>query len=110
MPELSSLDAWTMVLLRRPASAPEMSAAELDALQEQHLAYWDSLYGKGLLVHGPVNGQPDESIRGYAIWNRPVDEVQALVDEDPSAQAGRLVMEVFTWYTVPGRLRFQRRT
>jgi uncharacterized protein len=105
MPEPESLDAWTMVLLRRPASAPNMSEAELDALQERHLAFWDSLYGQGLLVHGPVRGQADESIRGFGIWKRPVDEVKALVDQDPSALAGRLVMEVFTWYTVPGKLR-----
>jgi hypothetical protein len=106
MPELEALDAWTMVLLRRPATAPEMSEAELDALQERHLAFWDSLYEKGLLVHGPVRGQPDESIRGFGLWHRPVNEVRALVDQDPSAVAGRLVMEVFTWYSVPGKLRF----
>ncbi len=106
MPELESLDAWTMVLLRRPSTAPQMSEAELDALQERHLAFWDSLYGKGLLVHGPVSGQPDDSIRGFGLWSRPVGEVTALVDQDPSAVAGRLVMEVFTWYSLPGKLRF----
>jgi uncharacterized protein len=104
MPELDELEAFTMVLLRRPKDAPEMSEQELDELQARHLAYWDSLYERGLLVHGPVTGQPDQSIRGFALWRLPVDEVQRLVDLDPSAQAGRLEMEVFTWHTVPGRI------
>ncbi|MEX0626490.1 MAG: hypothetical protein WD402_08095, partial [Chloroflexota bacterium] len=34
-----AFDVYTLVLLRRPADAPQMSDAELDALQAQHLAY-----------------------------------------------------------------------
>ena len=32
-------DVFTLVLLRRPSDAPEMSDVELDALQARHLAY-----------------------------------------------------------------------
>ena len=96
-----------MVLLRRPKDAPELSEKALDELQERHLAYWDSLYGQGLLVHGPLTGQPDESMRGFAIWKLPVADVRNLVARDPAALAGRLAMEVFTWHTVPGLLEFE---
>ena len=106
-PELESLDAFTMVLLRRPKDAPALSEKELDELQERHLAYWDSLYGRGLLVHGPVRGQPDQSVRGFGIWKLTVGEVREVVDQDPLVLAGRLAMEVFTWHTVPGRLTFE---
>src|SRR5689334_8045167 len=108
-PELESLDAFTMVLLRRPKNAPELSEKQLDELQERHLAHWASLYGRGLLVHGPVTGQPDESVRGFGIWKLPLGEVRKLVDQDPSVLAGRLTMEVFTWHTVPGLLQFEDR-
>jgi hypothetical protein len=34
-----AFDVYTLVLLRRPPDAPEMSEEELDALQARHLAY-----------------------------------------------------------------------
>jgi uncharacterized protein len=34
-----AFDVYTVVVLRRPAEAPEMSDEELDALQTRHLAY-----------------------------------------------------------------------
>ena len=34
-----AFDVYTLVLLRRPADAPQMSDEELDALQARHLAY-----------------------------------------------------------------------
>ena len=33
------LDAYTIVFLRRPPSAPDLSEERLDALQEEHLAF-----------------------------------------------------------------------
>jgi hypothetical protein len=32
-------DAYTIVLLSRPANPPQMSPEELDTLQEKHLAF-----------------------------------------------------------------------
>src|SRR4030095_10391960 len=34
-----AFDVYTVVVLRRPADAPEMSDEDLDALQARHLAY-----------------------------------------------------------------------
>ena len=33
-----AFEVYTLVLLRRPADAPQMADAELDALQARHLA------------------------------------------------------------------------
>lgn len=92
------LDAYTIVFLRRPPDAPELSDQELDALQERHLAFLDSMREAGhALITGPLSGQPDESLRGIAIYRRSVPETLRLAGQDPSVQAGRLVLEVFTW-------------
>ena len=33
------MDAYTIAILRRPASAPQLSEAELDVLQAEHVAF-----------------------------------------------------------------------
>ena len=48
-----AFDVYTVVVLRRPADAPEMSEEDLDALQARHLAYRADLVRRGLVV---VNG------------------------------------------------------
>ena len=42
-----AFDVFTVVILRRPAEAPEMSDDELDALQARHLAYRAELVRQG---------------------------------------------------------------
>jgi hypothetical protein len=56
------------------------------------------------LISGPVSGQPDESLRGIAIYRTSVEEARRLAEQDPSVQAGRLVLEVFTWLMPAGTL------
>src|SRR6185295_5684528 len=52
-------DVYTMVVLRRPANAPQMSDAELDELQARHLAYRADLKRQGKLVaNGPSASRP----------------------------------------------------
>lgn len=99
------LDAYTVVFLRRPPHTPDMSDEELDALQRQHLAFLARMREEGhALITGPVSGQPDESLRGIAIYRKPVEEARRLAEQDPSVQAGRLVLEVFTWLMPAGTL------
>lgn len=52
-----AFDVYTVVVLRRPDDAPEMSDDELDALQTSHLAYRAELAREGKVV---VNGPFDE--------------------------------------------------
>ena len=44
-----AFDVYTLVVLRRPPHAPEMSDAELDALQTRHLAYRAELKRQGMV-------------------------------------------------------------
>ena len=102
-----AFDVYTMVLLRRPADAPQMPEHELDALQSRHLAYRAKLRSDGLLVaNGPLGEQSDLSLRGLSIFSCGLDEARRLSDLDPSVQAGRLTYEVFEWWVAAGTLAF----
>ena len=64
-----AFDAYTMVILRRPPDAPEMSEEELDALQARHLAYRAELRRQGVLVaNGPLREQSDIALRGMSLF------------------------------------------
>jgi uncharacterized protein YciI len=102
-----AFDVYTLVLLRRPADAPDMPEVELDALQSRHLAYRAKLRNDGVLVaNGPLGEQSDESLRGISIFACDLDEARRLSDLDPSVQAGRLTYDVFEWWVAAGTLAF----
>jgi len=64
-----AFDVYTVVVLRRPADAPEMPDDELDALQGLHLAYRAELRRQGLLVaNGPFLAQSDDTYRGMSVF------------------------------------------
>ena len=42
-----AFDVYTVVMLRRPADAPDLPDEELDALQARHLAYRAELRQRG---------------------------------------------------------------
>jgi len=100
-------DVYTMVVLRRPANAPQMSDAELDELQARHLAYRADLKRQGKLVaNGPLGEQTDVSMRGLSIFATSLEEAARLSDGDPSVQAGRLAYDLFEWWVAAGTLAF----
>ena len=102
-----AFDVYTLVLLRRPVDAPEMSDDQLDALQSRHLAYRAKLRRDGVLVaNGPLGAQSDLSLRGLSIFRCGLDEARRLSDLDPSVQAGRLTYDVFEWWVAAGTLAF----
>ena len=97
------LESYSFVLLRRPADAPDFPEDELDRLQQQHLAHLDAMRERGaLLLAGPFSEQPDEAWRGLCLYITPLEETRALAGADPSVQAGRLAVDVFTWWTKKG--------
>jgi uncharacterized protein YciI len=99
------LDAYTLVFLRRPPDAPTLTDAELEELQQRHLAFYSRMREEGhVVLNGPLSGQPDESLRGIAVYRTSVEEARRLARQDPSVQAGRLVVDVSTWYMQPGGL------
>ena len=102
-----AFDVYTVVVLRRPADAPEMSDDELDTLQARHLAYRSELRRQGVLVvNGPFDEQSDPSYRGMSIFACDPAEAARLSDGDPSVVAGRLAYDVMEWWTGAGSLAF----
>jgi uncharacterized protein YciI len=100
-------DVYTMVVLRRPPDAPDMSDDELDALQARHLAYRADLRRQGVIVaNGPFDRQSDITLRGMSVFACDLDEARRLSDGDPSVQAGRLTYDVFEWWVAAGTLAF----
>ena len=102
-----AFDVYTLVLLRRPSDAPELSDADLDALQARHLAYRAELRRQGvLIVNGPLAEQSDVSLRGLSIFACGLDEAARLSDADPSVLAGRLTYDLMEWWVVADTLAF----
>ena len=98
------LERFQLVLLRRPAGAPEYDEATLDRLMGEHLAFLDELRDRGLTAtHGPVLDQPDPSLRGVVLYRvGSVEEALALGAEDPLVVAGRLELEGMSYLCPPG--------
>jgi uncharacterized protein YciI len=102
-----TFDVYTVVVLRRPVDAPEMSDEELDALQAHHLVYRAQLDRQGLLAaNGPFGDQSDPAYRGMSIFACDAAEAARLTDLDPSVAAGRLTYDVMQWWVRAGSLAF----
>lgn len=102
-----AFDVYTLVLLRRPADAPDMPDHELHALQARHLAYRAELRRQGVVVaNGPFDEQSDLSMRGLSIFACGLDEAARLSDADPSVEAGRLAYDLMEWWVAAGTLAF----
>ena len=100
------LDAFELVLLRRPVGAPDYPEEELERIQREHLAYHAGLREAGhVATNGPVDGQPDPSLRGLAFYRTgSLDRSRQLAEADPAVRAGRLAVEIMTWYCPPGTM------
>jgi len=100
------LEAYELVLLRRPDSAPDYPDPELDRIQREHLSYLAGLREAGQVVtNGPVTEQPDESLRGLAFYRAgSLEQSRQLAEADPAVRAGRLAVEIMTWYCPPGTM------
>ena len=100
------LEAFELVLLRRPAGAPDYPDEELERIQREHLAYHAGLREAGRVVtNGPVDGQRDPSLRGLAFYRTgSLERSRRLAEDDPAVRAGRLAVEIMTWYCPPGTM------
>jgi uncharacterized protein len=100
------LEAFELVLLRRPADAPDYPDEELERLQREHLAYHDRLREAGQVVtNGPVIEPPDPSLRGLTFYRTgSLEQSRQLAEADPSVRAGRLAVEIMTWFCPPGTM------
>jgi len=101
------LDSYSFVLLKRGPRALEFSEDELEKLQEQHLAHLEAMTERGhLLFAGPFSDQPDEALRGFCLYRTDLEETRRLAESDPSVQAGRMAVDVMSWWTKRGSLPF----
>jgi uncharacterized protein YciI len=100
------LEAYELVLLLRPPDAPDYDEETLDRIQREHLAYLRSLREQGLVAtNGPLLDQPDPSWRGLTFFRTgSPDEARRLAEADPAVRAGRLAVEVMTWWCPAGSL------
>jgi uncharacterized protein len=100
------LEAFELVLLRRPDGAPDYPDEEIDRIQREHLAYYAGLRAAGQVVtNGPVVEQPDPSLRGLGFYRTgSLDQSRQLAEADPAVQAGRLTVDIMTWYCPPGTM------
>ena len=101
----NEFDRYTIVLLRRPESHPELTDEQLDDLQARHLAHNDAMVEAGhMLVAGPTGREWDDSLRGICIYRCDLDQARELTEADPMVELGRLGYEAFTWWTRKGAL------
>ena len=100
------LEAFELVLLRTPENAPAYGDAELARIQAEHLAHHARLRESGQVVtNGPVRDQPDVSLRGLTFYRtRSLEQARQLAEADPAVRAGRLAIEIMTWYCPPGTM------
>jgi uncharacterized protein len=100
------LEAFELVVLRRPRDAPAYDEKTLERIQREHLDYHASLRAAGQIVtNGPVLDQPDESFRGLTFYRTgSLDEARRLAEQDPAVRAGRLAVEVMTWWCPAGTM------
>ena len=106
MPCPVDLEAFELVVLRRPREPRDYDDQTLERIQREHLAYHASLRESGQIVtNGPVTDQPDEALRGLTFYRTgSLEAARRLAQADPAVQAGRLEIEVMTWYCPPGTM------
>lgn len=102
------LDTYQLVLLMRPAERTELPPERVQEIQAAHMGHLTRMAEEGhLVVAGPFGDQYDERFRGLALYRvGSVEEARRLAEADPAVQAGRLEVEVMTWYTEKGALAF----
>jgi uncharacterized protein len=100
------LDRYELVLLKRPLERGTISDEETDRLQQLHLAHLHALTKSGdIRVAGPFDEQPDESLRGMAIYQTgSIERTRELATSDPAIVAGRIEVDVMYFYCPKGSL------
>jgi uncharacterized protein YciI len=100
------LHRFQLILLRRPADPAVYDDQATDRIQREHLAFYAEMRRAGHVVtNGPVLDQPDEALRGIAIFAaESVERARELARADPAVQAGRLEVQAMTWLCPPGTM------
>jgi uncharacterized protein YciI len=101
------LESYSFVLLRSGPRSSEYDEVDADRLQTAHLAHLEKLRRAGkLLLAGPFSDRTDETLRGLCVYGCPLEEARALAESDPAVRAGRLGVEMMTWWARRGAVTF----
>jgi len=100
------LHQFQLVLLRRPDNAPCYDDETAEQIQRDHLAFYAAMRQAGdVVTNGPVRDQPDEALRGIAIYaTESADRARELANTDPAVRAGRLEVQAMTLLCPPGTM------
>jgi len=100
-----NMERYSLVLLKRPLNPAPV--ADLDGLQQAHLAHLSAMHKAGkLVVAGPFGDQPDPRLRGMCLYRTSLAEAKALAEQDPAVKAGRLEVEALSWWVLKGAISF----
>jgi uncharacterized protein YciI len=100
-------DSYYVVILKKGPAWTPGDTPELDLLQERHLDHIRMMEEAGkLIVAGPLDAHTNPDLRGISIFRyesfSSLEELQALVEQDPMFQIGRLTADYLTWYLPQG--------
>src|SRR3954469_13866657 len=100
-------DSFILVLLVRPPNPPDMPKAELDKLQEGHMANMRRLADEGKLFKaGPIEDFSGRNVRGiFILKTKSLEQAKEWVATGPSVKAGRLAPEFMKWFVQKGSLK-----
>lgn len=92
---------YFLVLLKRGPVRNQDSTTAAE-LQKGHLANIERLYNEGKIdLAGPMGHDGD--LRGIFVFNCDTyDEVLTLCSTDPAIKAGRLLVEIYPWWSAKG--------
>lgn len=94
----SGMQQYWFGLIKRPSSAPTLSAEQAMELQRGHMANIGRLVADGSMVLAGPFGH-DGELRGLFIYDVETrEQAEALVAGDPAVAAGRLEVELYPWW------------
>ena len=105
------LEAYELVVLRRAPDAPGYDDETLARIQESHLEFHARLRESGdVVTNGPLLDQPDQTVRGITFYRLgSLERARQRAEQDPAVLAGRLVVDVMTWWCPAGTMRLPGR-
>lgn len=108
-PAAPRMERFSFVILRSAENPPKISREEATEIQKQHIGHLKAMHDAGhLVIAGPLGDQPDKTMRGFCIYREQVEMAKQLAEQDPAVKAGRLRVEVMSWYVEKGYMTFPK--